>query len=142
MSLIQIISPCPGGTVGWRDGGECSWGPGRVGQGPSDAGSSLLSRHLCPTEVEVGPWMNRSLSAETDGSVLSCFSASQSTLTGTWLRSVCHPSGMLSEESAFWKVDLGTFVSTVRFYYFLGMIQHNVVFFFFSSKMQMCCCCC
>ena len=86
--------------------------------------------------------MNRSLSAETDGSVLSCFLASQSTLTGTWLRSVCHPSGMLSEESAFWKVDLGTFVSTVRFYYFLGMIQHKVVFFFFSSKMQMCCCCC
>ena len=68
VSLIQIISPCPGGAVGWREGGVCSWCPGRVGQGPSDAGSSLLSRHLCPTQVEVGPWMSRSPSAETDGS--------------------------------------------------------------------------
>ena len=119
--------------MGWRDGGECSWGPGRVGQGLSDAGSSLLSRHLCPTQVEVGPWMNRSLSAKADGSILFCFLACQSTLTGTWLRSACRPSGMLSGESAFWKVDLGTFVSTVRFCYFLGMIQQNVVFFFFQN---------
>lgn len=119
--------------MGWRDGGECSWGPGRVGQALSDAGSSPLSRHLCPTQVEVGPWMNRPLSAKADGSILFCFLAYQSTPTGTWLRSACRPSGMLSGESAFWKVDLGTFVSTVRFYYFLGMIQWNVVFFFFQN---------
>ena len=61
------------------------------------------------------------------------FFANQSTLTGPWLRFICHPSRMLSEESAFWKVDLGTFVSTVRFYYFLGMIQWNVVFFLFQN---------